>query len=92
MPVDEIIRKIEEQNLIISNAQKIQHELFEELKNANSQSWDLVRISEASKKSGLSVTTIYRLINSGKLKCVHKGSLKYISSSELENLDCKDER
>lgn len=91
MPVDEIIRKIEEQNLIISNAQKIQHELFEELKNANSQSWDLVRISEASKKSGLSVTTIYRLINSGKLKCVHKGSLKYISSSELEGLDCKGE-
>lgn len=90
MPVEEIIKKIEEQTIIISNAQKVQHELLEELKNANSKSWDLMRISEAAKKSGLSVTTIYRLINSGKLKCVHKGSLKYISSSELERLDCKD--
>lgn len=91
MPVEEIIRKIEEQNLIISNAQKVQHELFEELKNANSQSWDLIRIAEAAKKSGLSVTTIYRLINSKKLRCVHKGSLKYVSNSELESLDCKGE-
>lgn len=90
MPVEEIIRKIEEQTLIISNAQKVQHALLEELKNANSKSWDLVRISEAAKKSGLSATTIYRLINSGKLRCFHKGSLKYISSSELERLDCKD--
>lgn len=92
MPVDEIIRKIEEQNTVISNAQKIQQKLFEELKNANNKNWDLIRISEASKKSGLSVTTIYRLINSGKLKCVHKGSLKYVSNTELENLDCKHEQ
>lgn len=90
MPVEEIIKKIEEQILIISNAEKIQRELLEVLKNANSKSWDLVRISEAAKKSGLSVTTIYRLINSGKLKCFYKGSLKYISSSELEKLDCRD--
>lgn len=89
MPVEEIIRKIEEQGRIIAAAQKIQDELLSELKNANGKSWDLVRISDASKKSGLSVATIYRFINNGKLKCVHKGALKYVSCTELEQLDCK---
>ncbi|SEP83719.1 Helix-turn-helix domain-containing protein [Treponema bryantii] len=89
MPVEEIIKELSEQKRIISDAQKRQEELVQSLISANEKEWDLISVAKASQKSGLSVTTIYRFINSGKLHCVHKGALKYISSKELENLDDK---
>lgn len=88
MPVEEIIRQIEEQKIIITTAQKKQDELIKTLYNANEKEWDLMSVAKASEKSGLSQATIYRFINSGKLSCIHKGSRKYVSSSELEKLDC----
>ena len=87
MPVEEIIRELNEQKQIIRLAQKRQEELENALISANDKEWDMVSVSKAAEKSGLSVTTIYRFINSGRLKCTHKGSLKYVSSSELEALD-----
>lgn len=89
MPVEEIIRQIEEQKEIITSAQKKQDELIKTLYKANDKEWDLISVKKAANKSGLSASTIYRFINSGKLKCIHKGSLKYVSNSELEKLDCK---
>lgn len=91
MPIEEIIKQIEKQKEIIFSAQKKQYELIKTLCSANDKDWDFISVSKASQKSGLSASTIYRFINSGKLKCVHKGSLKYVSSSELENLDCDAE-
>lgn len=88
MPVEEIIKQIEEQKKIITTAQKKQDELMRTLYKANEKDWDLVSVTKASEKSGLSKATIYRFINSGKLRCIHKGSKKYVSNSELEKLDC----
>lgn len=87
MSVEEIIKELAEQKKIILTAQKRQDELENALISAKEKDWDLISVKKASEKSGLSITTIYRLINSGKLKCVHKGSLKYVSSKELELLD-----
>lgn len=89
MPVEEIIKELDEQKKIIFSAQKRQTELENMLISAKDEDWDLISVSKASQKSGLSYSTIYRFINTGKLKCVHKGSLKYVSSKELEALDCK---
>ena len=89
MPIEEIIKELAEQKKIIYSAQKRQEELETALISASEKEWDMVSVSKAAEKSGLSVTTIYRFINRGKLKCVHKGALKYVSSSELEKLDCK---
>lgn len=89
MPVEEIIREIDEQKKIISDAQKKQDELLKSLISAKDEDWDLVTVQKAAEKSGLSVPTIYRFINSGKLRCTHKGSRKYVSSRELESLDDK---
>lgn len=89
MPAEKIIKEYEELKKVISDAQKKQEDLIKSLVSANDREWDLITVSKAAEKSGLSVTTIYRFINSGKIKCVHKGSLKYISSNELEKLDCK---
>lgn len=88
MPVEEIIKELDEQSRLIESAQKKQKELMNQLISANDKDWDLMSVPKASQKSGLSISTIYRLINSGKLKCVHKMSVKYISSKELESLDC----
>lgn len=87
MPVEEIIKELSEQKKIIADAQKKQNELVEALISANEKEWDLISVNKASQKSGLSVTTIYRLINTKKLHCIHKGALKYVSSSELEKLN-----
>ncbi len=89
MPVEEIIKKINEERDIIISAQKRQDELMSALVSASEKEWDLISVAKASAKSGLSVSTIYRFINSGRLRCVHKGALKYVSSSELESLDCR---
>lgn len=89
MPIEEIIRELDEQKQIIVSAQKRQNELENMLISAKDEEWDLISVSKAAQKSGLSYSTIYRFIQSGKLKCVHKGSLKYVSSKELEALDCR---
>ena len=89
MPVEEIIKELSEQRKIIEQAQARQDVLVHALISANDKEWDLVSVNKASEKSGLSVSTIYRFINSGRLKAVYKGSLKYVSSAELEKLDDK---
>lgn len=89
MPIEEIIRELDEQKQIIVSAQKRQNELENMLISAKDEEWDLISVSKAAQKSGLSYSTIYRFIQSGKLKCIYKGSLKYVSSKELESLDCK---
>lgn len=88
MPVEEIIKELDEQTKLIESAQKRQKELMNQLISANDKDWDLVSVPKASQKSGLSISTIYRLINSGKIKCFHKMSVKYISCKELEELNC----
>ena len=89
MPVEEIIRQIREQRKIIRDAQARQDELEDALIAAKDKEWDQISVRKASEKSGLSQPTIYRLINEGRLVNVtHKGSLKYVSNSELEKLDC----
>ena len=88
MPVEQIIKEIAQQAKVIESAQQKQNELLATLISANDKDWDMVSVSKASEKSGLSVSTIYRFINSGKLRCIHKGAIKYVSSSELEALDC----
>ena len=89
MPVEEIIRQIMEQRKIIRDAQARQDELEDALIAAKDKEWDQISVKMASEKSGLSQPTIYRFINEGKLvNITHKGSLKYISNSELEKLDC----
>lgn len=89
MPVEEIIKELDEQGKLIDSALKKRDELIDQLVKAKDEDWDLISVSKAAQKSGLSYSTIYRFINTGKLKCVHKGSLKYVSSKELEALDCK---
>ena len=87
--VEELLQKIKYQDEVINNAQKLRSELFELLVTAKDEEWDFISVSKAVKKSGLSYSTIYRLINSKKLRCIHKGSVKYISNKELEALDCR---
>lgn len=88
MTVEEIIGQLKELRRVIHEAQERQAALEEELVSAKDKDWDMISVKKASEKSGLSVATIYRFINSGKLKVKHKGSIKYVSNSELEKLDC----
>lgn len=89
MPVEEIIKELGEQGRIIDEALKKREELIGQLVEAKDESWDLMSVQKASEKSGLSAAMIYRLINSGKISCVHKGARKYVSSRQLESLDDK---
>jgi IS30 family transposase len=89
MSVEEIVSEILEVKNEVLTAIEKQDRLLKALISAKERDWDLVSVCKASEKSGLSVTTIYRLINSGKLRCFHKGALKYVSSTELEKLDCR---
>lgn len=88
LTVEEIIGQLKELRRVIHEAQERQAALEEELVSAKDKDWDMISVKKASEKSGLSVATIYRFINSGKLKVKHKGSIKYVSNSELEKLDC----
>jgi len=88
MTVEEIITQLKVLRRVIHEAQEKQAELEDELVSAKDNDWDMISVKKASEKSGLSVATIYRFINTGKLNVKHKGSIKYISNSELEKLDC----
>ena len=61
---EEIIKEIAQQAKVIESAQQKQNELLATLISANDKDWDMVSVSKASEKSGLSVSTIYRFINS----------------------------
>lgn len=87
MPVEEIIKQLVEVRNIITDAQKRQIELEDALIHANDKEWDSISVSKAVTKSGLSASTIYRFIQAGKIKCIHKGSLMFVSSKELEEFD-----
>lgn len=88
MTVEEIIGQLKELRRVIHEAQERQAELEEKLVSAKDKDWDMISVKKASEKSGLSVATIYRFINTGKLNVKYKGSIKYVSNSELEKLDC----
>lgn len=89
MPVEEIIKEYNEQKKIIADAQKKQEQLVDALISANDKEWDLITVWKAAQKADLSPSTIYRFIQQGKIKSYYKGSLMYVSNSELEKLNEK---
>lgn len=88
MPVELIVEKINEQKRKVIEALCEQDKLLAELKKVGEDAYDWVSVQTAAKMCGVSVTTIYRSINSGYLHCAKKfGSRTYIKVSELNRLD-----
>ncbi len=93
MPVEMIIKKIRVQEQIILEAMKVKEGLLEDLENAKKPDYDWVTISEASRYVKISIPTVYKLINDGRLKKIrHVGSKKFISLKEITELNDKPKK
>ena len=88
MPVEELVKLYETERRNIAEAQRRQDDILRQIIAAKDKDWDMITIQKAAIKSGLSVPTLYRWINIGKLQKVeHKGSRVMVSESELKALD-----
>lgn len=87
--VETLIKEYKKESLAIKEAQERQGAILDKIISAKDKAWDLISIQKAAFKSGLSVPTIYRFINMGKLHTVHKGGRALISESELLAMDDK---
>lgn len=90
MPVEELVKKYNEEKRVIAEAQKRQDEIIKQILAAKDSEWDMITIQKAAVKSGISIPTIYKWVQNGKLKKIeHKGSRILVSESELKSLDDK---
>ena len=90
IPVEVLIDELHKVRREIKESEQRRDELEEAIIKANSKQWDMITVQFAATKSGLSVPTIYRFINNGKLKKVeYKGGRKYVSESEIMTLNDK---
>ena len=90
MVAEQIIEQMEKQEEIILQATKEKKKLIEQLKNADSESYDWVSVAEGAKIIKVSLASVYRFINIGKLKKIkHIGSKIFLSKSELMAIDDK---
>lgn len=87
--VEELVKEYKKARAAAEEAQTRQDEILNKIISAKDKAWDLISIQKAAFKSGLSVPTIYRFINMGKLHTVHKGGRALISESELLAMDDK---
>lgn len=87
--VEELVKEYKKARAAAVEAQTRQDEILNKIIAAKDKAWDLISIQKAAFKSGLSVPTIYRFINMGKLHTVHKGGRALISESELLAMDDK---
>ena len=90
MTVEELLKQYKHEQHTINLAQKRQDEIIEQILNAKDRQWDMITVRKAAMKSGLSIPTIYRFINTNKLKIVqHKGTSIMVSEKELLDMDDK---
>lgn len=89
MPVEVLVAEIEKQRKIIAEAESRQSELIEQLGKAMaSEGNDWISPKLAAARLGKSLSFIYQLINSGRLKKIrHVESCKFVSKTELDLLD-----
>lgn len=88
MPVEKLLEMYEAERLIILKAQKRQDEIIQQIKDVNDEAFDWISVREAAILTRLSIPTIYRFIDNGKIKRVkHIGSKKYVSRNELCAID-----
>lgn len=86
--VEELLAEYKKQREAAREAMRRQDEILAQIVAANDKEWDMITVQKASLKSGLSVPTIYRYVNAGRLKKVeHKGSRIYVSDTELRAMD-----
>lgn len=93
MPISELIDQYEEQVRAVEDALAKQRELLRRMKeSAATSDSDWVTVKEAAVIAKVSVPTIYRDINTGRLsKVKHYRSKKYVSRTELLAIDDKYE-
>jgi len=90
MVVEQIIEKMEEHENIIFRAMKEMQKLLEELKNADAEKYDWVSVAEGARILKVSLATVYRFINIGKIqKIKHIGAKIFLSKNELMAIDDK---
>lgn len=87
MPVEEIIRKIDEQRTVILKALNEQNELVGMLRSADAEEYDWISVRKASDILGVSANVIYNKINSGALTVKHIESKKFVRKSEILEID-----
>ena len=83
MPVEEIISEIRKQERIINDAQKTKESLYQKLLNSGTEDFDLISVKEASRILGVSLGTVYNLVNSGELKSKRVGSVIRVFKSDI---------
>lgn len=92
MPIDELIREYEEQAKVVDGALARQRDLIRRMRAASEEQSDWVTVKEAASIAKVSIQSIYRDINTGRLsKIKHYRSKKYVSRSELLAIDDKYE-
>lgn len=88
MVVEQIIEKMEEQEKIILQAIRENRKLLDDLKNTDSENYDWVSVAEGAKLIKVSLATVYRFVNTGKIqKIKHIGAKIFVSKSELMAID-----
>lgn len=87
MTKEEILSEISKKNKIIAETTLCITELTEKLKNMSSEDSDWVSVKEASLILKVCTSTIYNLINAGRLECKHVGAKKFVKKTELLAID-----
>lgn len=87
MPLEKLIAEFEKEAEKIRASQARQLKILDQIKNIGKDK-DWVSVAEAARLAGVSAPTIYRYIDSGRLRKVrHFGAKKFVSLEEIKNWD-----
>lgn len=82
----EIITEIDKQQKIVNNANEKIAELIEQLQTVDDAEWDWLPVKKASELLKLSIPSVYRLIDSGKLEHKILCGKKFVKKSQILKL------
>ena len=90
MPVEEIIKELQRQDKVITDALVNKQSLYEQLAKAGTEDFDWITVQTASKILGVSVGTIYNKINAGELNTKRIKTSVRVSKKEILAINDKE--
>lgn len=89
MAVEDIVAEIRRQERIINAAQKEKERLYDRLLSCDDEDYELISVKEAAKKLSVSLSTVYEMVRSGRIKAKYIGSAIRVYKSEVMAIDDK---
>lgn len=85
--VEGLLDELERQNTEIAETVRRRGETLRRLRDELLRKNDWVSVRCAADFMGVSYPMVYRMIDSGRLKCRHIGAKKFVRMSEVEKID-----